>query len=86
MHTIQFCVGLVHFNLYHAEIYFFPISCATEVFLKKKKSLFYHFSGFKKHYVAFSKKLILALGERYKSVYCYVLCLNIIKSINEPPF
>ena len=51
-----------------------------------KKSLLYHFSGFKKHYVAFSKKLILALGERYKSVYRYVLCLNIIKSINEPPF
>ena len=73
------------FNLYHAEIYFFPISCATEVFLQKK-SLFHHFSGFKKHYVAFSKKLILALGDRYKSVYRYVLCLNIIKSINEPPF
>ena len=51
-----------------------------------KKTLFRHFSGFKKHYVAFSKKLILALGERYKSVYRYVLCLNIIKFINEPPF
>ena len=67
-----------------AEIYFFPISCATEFFFKK--SLFYHYSGFKKHYVAFSKKLILALGERYKFVYRYVLCLNITKSINEPPF
>ena len=51
-----------------------------------KKSLFHHFSGFKKHYVAFSKKLILALGDRYKSVYRYVLCLNIIKSSNELPF
>ena len=49
-------------NLYHAEIYFFPISCATEVFFAKK-SLFHHFSGFKKHYVAFFKKLILALGD-----------------------
>ena len=50
----------------------------------QKKSLFHHFSGFKKHY-AFSKKLILALGDQYKFVYRYVLCLNIIKSINEPP-
>ena len=75
----------VTLNRYHAEIYFFPITCATEFFFSffffffaKKKSLFRHFSGFKKHYVAFSKKLILALGERYKSVYRYVLCLNII--------
>ena len=82
----------VTLNRYHAEIYFFPITCATDFFifffffLFAKKSLFRHFSGFKKHYVAFSKKLILALGERYKSVYRYVLCLNIIKFINEPPF
>ena len=80
----------VTLNHYHAEIYFFfPITCATEIFFFfffAKKSLFRHFSGFKKHYVAFSKKLILALGERYKSVYRYVLCLNIIKFINEPPF
>ena len=76
----------VTLNHYHAEIYFFPITCATEIFFLQKKSLFLHFSGFKKHYVAFSKKLILALGERYKSVYRYVLCLNIIKFINEPPF
>ena len=79
----------VTLNRYHAEIYFFPITCATDFFFFfffAKKSLFRHFSGFKKHYVAFSKKLILALGERYKSVYRYVLCLNIIKFINEPPF
>ena len=77
----------VTLNRYHAEIYFFPITCATEFFFfAKKKSLFRHFSGFKKHYVAFSKKLILALGERYNSVYRYVLCLNIIKFIKEPPF
>ena len=72
--------------------FFFPITCATDFvgfflcFFFAKKSLFRHFSGFKKHYVAFSKKLILALGEQYKSVYRYVLCLNIIKFINEPPF
>ena len=76
----------VTLNRYHAEIYFFPITCATEIFFFAKKSLFRHFSGFKKHYVAFSKKLILALRERYKSVYRYVLCLNIIKFINESPF
>ena len=72
----------VTLNRYHAEINFFPITCATEFFFFfffAKKSLFRHFSGFKKHYVAFSKKLILALGERYKFVYRYVLCLNIIK-------
>ena len=72
----------VTLNRYHAEIYFFPITCTTEIFFFAKKSL----QASKKHYVAFSKKLILALGERYKSVYRYVLCLNIIKFINEPPF
>ena len=57
------CKVIKCLNLYHAEIYFFPISCATEVFFAKK-SLFHHFSGFKKHYVAFfQKKLILALGD-----------------------
>ena len=76
----------ITFNRYHAEIYFFPITCATEIFFSAKKSLFPTFQASKKHYVAFSKKLILALGERSKSVYRYVLCLNIIKFINEPPF
>ena len=80
----------VTLNSYNAEIFFFPITCATEffcfVFFFAKKSLFRHSSGFKKHYLAFSKKLILALGERYKSVYRYVLSLNMIKFINEPPF
>ena len=76
----------VTLNRYHAEIYFFPITCATETFFFFfcKKIAFSPL--FKKHYVAFSKKLILALGQRYKSVYRYVLCLNIIKFINEPPF
>ena len=78
----------VTLNRYHAEIYFFPITCATEfvfVFFCKKNRFFATFQA-SKNTVAFSKKLILALGERYKSIYCYVLCLNIIKFINEPPF
>ena len=70
-------------NLYHAEIYFFPISCATELIFFKK-SLFYHFSGFKKHYVAFSKELILALGERYKSVYRRNISIGIPLDLSIP--
>ena len=72
----------VTLNRYHAEIFFFPITCATEFvcccFFLQKNRFFATFQASKNTYVAFSKKLILALGERYKSVYRYVLCLNII--------
>ena len=54
----------VTLNRYHAEIYFFPITCATEFFgvFFAKKSLFRHFSGFKKHCVAFSKNAYTCFG------------------------
>ena len=42
---------------------FFQYRVPLRFFFFSKKSLFHHFSGFKKHYVAFSKKLILALGD-----------------------
>ena len=64
----------VTLNRYHAEIFF------CFVFLQKNR--FFATFQASKNTVAFSKKLILALGERYKSVYRYVLCLNIIKFIN----
>ena len=78
----------VTLNRYHAEIYFFPITCATDFFFffLQKNHFFATFQASKNTYVAFSKKLILAMGDRYKFIYRYVLCLNIIKFINEPPF
>ena len=80
LYPINYMCNVTLKRLYHAEIYFFPITCATDFFFFFcKKIAFSPLTGFKKHYVVFSKKLILALGERYKFVYRYVLCLNVFR-------
>ena len=77
-----------HVHILHQEIYHTQktVSIYSLNLYHAEIYFFTTFQASKKNTVAFSKKLILALGERYKSVYCYVLCLNCIKTINEPPF